>query len=488
MKTILQTILLLFTVTICLSQTEPVFVNHFINKTMRIDYFQTGDSDEMYFSIDQIYQQEIWAGNPKKLIDNLNSGMYYVKVYELATNKLIYSRGFATIFGEYKTTDDAKNNIKKTYHQTLLIPYPKSNILLVIEGRGVQNVLRPIYQTKIDPADVDIIREEPNPNDIVVNVLENGHPHDKVDFVFIAEGYTTNDLEKFKKDINRFTAVLFRTEPYKSNKNRFNISGVFRPSIDSGVDEPTKGLFRNTVVDAAYNALDTPRYLLLDNNKSLKDISSKVPSDAVIVISNINRYGGGGIYNDYTIFTADDDRSESIFKHEFGHGFGNLADEYFGGVAYNEFFPPGIEPHEPNITRFLDPENIKWKHLLTPGIPIPTPWGQDAMDSLRSEKAMYIKTVKSKISEIEKHGVSQKEIATLKNKIKEKSIFYDNQIAKIKKKYQEQYKGKVGLFEGAGYSPKGIYRSEVHIGMFYQGSYGPVSEEAILKMINHLSN
>jgi hypothetical protein len=472
------------------SQTDIRFDDYFLDATLRVDYFQTGDSAELLFSIDQIYKQDDWAGNPEKLIDYFNSGMYYLKVYSISTNKLIYSRGFATIFGEYRTTDPARQGIKKTFHQTLLLPFPKSSILFVIEGRdpSQQNLLCPIFSTKIDPKDVNIIHHTPSPNNKVFTLLENGHTHNKVDFLFVAEGYTEGEAEKFKKDIARLTEVLFNTEPFKSQKQRFNVRGVFRPSFESGVDQPHKGIFRNTAVSASFNALDLPRYLLLDDNRALRDIASCAPYDSVIVIANSERYGGGGIYNDYTMTTVDHERSEEVFRHELGHGFGNLADEYFTStVSYNEFYPPGIEPHEPNITALLDPENIKWKHLLTPGIKIPTPWGQDELENLRKERETVVSELQKKFELLKQTQPDSKKIKSLKNKIEEIQKSFQYRIDQVRKKYHSLYQGKIGVFEGAGYSPKGLYRSEVHVGMFYNGEYGKVSEEALLKQILHLS-
>jgi len=483
-------VILAFLPSLLFSQERVRFEDYFIDATLRMDYFQTGDAEELFFSIDQVYRQDVWAGNPENLIDDMNSGMYYVKVFSIATNRLIYSRGFATLFGEYRTTDPAAKGIKKTFHQTLLLPYPKTAVLLVIEGRDKSHhhILRPVFSTKIDPEDVNIIRYKPDPRDKTFTILENGHPHDKVDLAFIAEGYTEDKEEKFLKDVNRLTGVLFNCEPFKTHKQRFNVRCVLRPSADPGVDQPTKGIFRNTAVSAAFNALDLPRYLLLDDNKALRDIASSVPYDAVIVIADCERYGGGGIYNDYAMTTVDNERSEDVFMHEFGHAFGNLADEYFTStVSYNEFYPPGIEPHEPNITALLDPKNIKWGHLLTPGIEIPTPWGQDEMESLRMERDAKIADLKKQIEVRKKDQAGSDEITILETKIKETWDCYGSQIKQIMKKYQDLYKGKIGVFEGAGYSPKGLFRSEVHVGMFYQGEYGKVSEEAILKQILHLS-
>ncbi len=481
-------LLALFSFSALLISEDIRFDAYFTDNTMRIDFYQTGDSDEISISLDQIYKYPIWAGNPEKSIDTMNLGMYYVKVVDKATKRLLYSKGFATLFGEYKTTDDAKNNIKKTYLQTALIPYPKYPFIFIIEARDKSNLLYPQFVINIDPKDENIIREEPRSDDLVYKSIENGDPHDKVDIVFVSEGYKAEDWEKFKKDVDRFTKVIFRVEPFQSHKEKFNVSGVFRASQQRGADEPTKGIFKNTVLSSSYNALDTPRYLLIDDTKTLRDIASKVPYDTLIVIANTPRYGGGGIYNDYTIFTSDDERSENTLMHEFGHGFADLADEYFtSSVAYNEFYPPGVEPYEPNITALLNPENIKWKHLLSPGIPIPTPWGQEEIEILQKKKKEAEEETKQQILSLEQKGASKEEIMKLKNDLDFTFKQINNEIKKVLLKYQEKYKGKIGVFEGAGYSPRGLYRSEVHVGMFFNGEYGAVSEEAILRIIRHLS-
>lgn len=490
MKNSVVIIALFFAPAVLFAQQEVNFDDYFIDKTMRIDFFQTGDADEEIITIDQIYQQGAWAGNPKKLIDNLNQGLYYIKVYDIASNKLIYSRGFNCIFGEYKTTIPAKNGVKKTYHESALIPYPKMPILFVIEARDRKNILHPLFIERIDPSDVNIIKQNHNKDDKVYESLKNGDPHDKVDFVFVAEGYTAEQWDKFKKDVKRFTGVLFTIEPYKSNKEKFNVSGVFRPSAESGVDQPTRGIFKNTVVSASYNALNLPRYLLVDDNKALRDIASAVPYDAVIVMTNTDRYGGGGIYNNYCIFTSDDKRSEDIFMHEFGHAFANLADEYYGGaVAYDEFYPAGVEPLEANITALLDPNNVKWKHLLSPGIEIPTKWGKQEYETLQAERQKYRREMRAKIAELTRQGASENKIKQIQEKYEEKVAEVDEKIKQVHSKYSH-LDGKIGVFEGAGYKSKGLYRSEVRVGMFSGKvlGYGKVSEEAILRIIDHLSN
>jgi hypothetical protein len=471
----------------CMGAALPVFENDFLDRTLRIDFFQTGDAHDTTITIDQICEQGVWAGNPNALIDTLNRGAYYVNIVDISTNRVIFSRGFSTIFEEYQTTEPAKQGQKRTFQESLLVPSPQRPCLFIIEARDKLNLLHPIFTTRIDPDDVDIIREKPHTQDRVVITLHNGPAHHKVDVVFVAEGYAVNEWDKFGKDVQRFTDALFDVEPFKSERSKFNVAGVFRPSAESGVDEPTKGSFKNTVLSASYNALDTPRYLLRNDNRSMRDIAQAVPYDYVLVLANTSRYGGGGIYNNYTIFTADDRRSEVIMIHEFGHGFANLADEYFGNVAYTDYFPAGVEPYPPNITALLDPNHVKWKHLLTPGIPIPTPWGQDEIDALRKQIDSEKQGHDSRMTAMKQAGASTGDSDTLEAEYRERRAVLQEEIRQIRDKYATLYRGKIGVFEGAGYTAKGLYRSEVHIGMFHEGQFGPVSEEAVQSIIDHLT-
>ncbi len=465
----------------------PAFDNDFLDKTLRVDFFQTGDAHNTIITIDQVVEQGIWAGNPTALIDSLNRGAYSVKIVDINTNRVIFTRGFSTIFEEYQTTEPAKSGLKRTFHESLLVPSPKRPCLFIIEARNKRNVLTPIFTTRIDPQDVSIIRERTHVQDRIVTVLHSGPAHSKVDLVFVAEGYTVTEWDKFGEDVRRFTEALFRVEPFKSERSKFNVSGVFRPSAQSGVDEPTKGSFKNTVLSASYNALETPRYLLRNDNRAMRDMAQAVPYDYILVLANTSRYGGGGIYNNYTIFTADDRRSEEIMIHEFGHGFASLADEYFGNVAYTDYFPAGVEPCPPNITALLDPNDVKWKHLLTPGIPIPTPWGQAEVDALQKDIDSEKHNRNTTLHAMEQASASPEDMSDLQTQHRANMAALQEKIRKVRIKYTELYRGKIGVFEGAGYTAKGLYRSEVHIGMFHNGQFGPVSEEAVQHVIDHLT-
>ena len=489
MKKIILILFVFLIPCLLLSQNSIQFNDYFLDKTMRIDYYHIGDAKEEIITIDQIYQQGIWAGNPKNLIDPFNNGKYEIKVYDVASNRLIYSKGFATYFGEFTTTDPALKGIKRTYHETVLIPYSKKPVLVVLERRNKKNILEPLFTTEIDPADYHINKENSDSDDRVYEALNNGDPHAKVDLAWIAEGYTAPEFDKFKKDVDRFMTALFEVAPYDRLKNKFNIYGVFRASAESGVDQPREGIFKETIVNSSFNALDLDRYLLTEDNKSMRDIAASVPHDAIVIMVNSERYGGGGIYNFYGLSTVDNQLSENVFIHEFGHSFAGLGDEYYtSDVAYNDFYPKGVEPTDPNITALLDPENIKWKDQVSPGISIPTDWGKDAIEALQAELQKNRKEMREQVAQLEKSGASKTKIEKVKADFEKKSDEIDNKIDQVREKYSH-LADKVGAFEGAGYSATGLYRPMMNCLMFgnKERKFCKVCQRAIERMIEFYS-
>ncbi len=366
------------------SQTMDNFDKYFTDRTMRIDYFHIGDAIEEFITLDKVYQYGIWAGSKVNLIDNFNNGRYYVKIFDAESQELIFSKGFDSYFGEYKSSQDAIDRINRTYNESALIPYPQNVIIFSIEKRDRNNNLFQIFTEYIDPADVAIIRDEIK--DRTVSVYEsdkNGDPHARVDIAILGEGYTLDDKRKFEEDLKYFTDVFFRQSPYNFYEDKFNIYGVFKPSEDSGVDEPRANIYKNTVMNCTFNSLGSERYLLTEDNKAVRDLAAQVPYDALYIMVNHNRYGGGGIYNLYCTFTSGNQYKDYLFIHEFGHSFTGLADEYYtSSTAYNDFYPRGIEPVETNITALTEPKHVKWAEFLTPGIEIPTPWEKADYDSI----------------------------------------------------------------------------------------------------------
>lgn len=468
---------------------DPVaFGDYFQNKTLRVDYYHTGDATEEIFTIDRIYQQGIWPGNPQNLIDHFNNGKYYLQIYDLASNRLIYSMGYNTYFGEYQTTDPALQGIKKTFHETVRLPLPKNPVQMVIAVRDKKNILHPAFIKKIEPDDIHIIKEEPAGDVQIFRPLKNGDPHKKVDIVILAEGYTTAEKDKFKKDLSSRVDLFFEFEPFASNKERFNFYGVFSPSAQSGVDQPRKDVFVNTTLNASFNALDLERYLLTEDNRRMRNLAAHVPYDAICIMVNSDRYGGGGIYNQYAIFTSDGPANDFVAIHEFGHSFAGLADEYYASsVAYNDFYPKGVEPTEPNITALLVPERPKWPVTVSDKRAVPTDWNKTYYDSLKNASSILYKEWRKKKAMQEAAGASEEDIARLRESFDKKRQTRRAEISQFMPEHP--LKNDVGFFEGAGYASEGLYRPMLQCLMFSNDkrAFCRICQNAIQEMINFYS-
>jgi hypothetical protein len=482
MKTLLIFIALTF---LTFAENNSKFEDYFSDETLRIDYFHIGDAKTEMITIDKLYQYGSWAGSLNHLIDNFNNGKYYYKIYDAVSNKLIYSKGFDAFFGEYASSDDAIIGKTKSFQESAIIPLPKSKIIFAIEKRNDANKLIEFFRTEIDPQSIYIIKDRIK--DELVDVFKpvnNGDPHTKVDIVILAEGYTKAEKEKFQKDLNRFVGYFFEQEPYKSQKSDFNIYGIFKPSKESGTDLPGADIFVNTVLNTTFWSLGSERYLMTEDNKTMRDLASFVTYDAIYIQVNHSRYGGGGIYNQFCTYTTDNQFAKYLFTHEFGHSFTGLADEYYtSDVAVNDFFKPTVEPVEPNITALLDPQNIKWKKYLSPGIEIPTPWEKEEFDKFSYEWMNERNKLNNHTAELKRNRAPEAEIKAAE----EEYAIKDKQQSQKVDKYlmNSQYWNKVGAFEGAGYQSKGLYRPMLDCIMFSKGDkpFCKVCNEAIKEVI-----
>jgi hypothetical protein len=468
---------------------QAQFDEYFLDQTLRIDLYQTGDAKEETITVHQVSQEGAWPESRTGLIPPFECGRYVYKLYDLASNQLIFCRGFDTMFAEYKTTSPALAGVKRVFQRSVRIPIPKRPVLFVVEQRDKRHLLHPLFDQVIDPADYHIIRETPAAGDAVFEVQLTGDPHNKVDFVFIAEGYTAAEKDKFKSDLDRMTAYLFSVEPYKSLKDRFNIRGIFRPSPEQAMDEPRQRVYKKTVLNASFNAFDLDRYMLIEEDHRMHEIAGQVPYDAIIVLVNSKRYGGGSIALDYCVSTVDHPTSPQVFVHELGHSFAYLADEYYQAeVSYNDFYPEGVEPLEPNITALLDPANVKWKDLLAPGIGVPTEYGKEAIEALQAERQKNRQAQAKDIENAKKRNASAKDIKRIEEKYMKAASALNAQIEGVRKKYAE-LEDKVGVFEGAGYASKGLYRPMIYCLMISspKGEFCRVCQRAITRMIDFYS-
>ncbi len=444
------------------------FEADFHDETLRIDYFHTGDATEEIVSLDQMWRQGIWAGSRTRLVDDLDLGRYYAKAFDADSGELMWSRGFDSYYGEWKTTSKAADGVRRTYHESALMPLPKRPVVFTLSVREKDNSLAEIYRLAIDPADWRIRRDALADDVIVVKSAVHGDSHPRVDIAIVGEGYTAAEADKFRADVDRFAATMLNHDPYKSMADRFNVWGVLKPSQESGCDEPSRGVHRNTSLGCTFDSLDSERYMLTEDNRAIRDVAAHVPYDVLYIMVNHERYGGGGIYNLFCTFTSDNQWSEYVFLHEFGHSFAGLADEYYSSsTAYNDFYPAGREPNERNITALSDPNQVKWADLLTAGTNVPTDWVKAEYDRMDQEYQVERGRTNERIASLMTSGASEAEIEAAKVAGEELSKSHQEVVdAWFARNPTREM---VGVFEGAGYASEGLYRSQLDCIMFTKG-------------------
>ena len=467
----LITFSILFVASQALANDVPAYERFFLNTAMRVDYFHTGTKAQESFSLDQVYEEGTWPGSRINLVDTLNLGEFMVKVFDQGTNLLIYSRGFSSMFNEWQTTDEAATGAFRTFSESVRFPYPKHSVQMTISRRDKRMIFHELFSMVIDPNAPSQVNKERKPSPYKVSALmENGSPAQKVDIVILGDGYSKSDMEKFRKDAKHFNDVMFDVSPFKERKKDFNVWVVEAESKDSGIDVPDKNVWKSTALGTTYSTFGLARYVLTTDNKAVRDIAAAAPYDFICILLNDTRYGGGGIYNLYATTYAKEAvagqewQMDYVYVHEFGHSFTGLGDEYYGSsTAYNEFYPAGVEPWEPNITALLDKKNVKWKEFLTEGTPIPTPWEKASYDSVE--------------------GLRAKLDRLAPDYYKKREPLYKSSMNILK---ESKFTRQVGAFEGAGYASTGLYRPAVDCRMFSLSlvNFDPVCSAAINRQID----
>lgn len=448
------------------------FKEYFENKTMRMDYFHSGTSTEEHFAVDRIINDGAWNGSKNMLLDDLNQGLYFFEMQDKVLGTPLYSRGFASIFGEWQTIPDAEVNWG-TFHESIRFPWPLNPVKIIMKKRDAENNFVSIWETEIDPLARNVNPAEPNSEYKSFDYMVNGPPNQKVDIVVLGDGYTQEEMGKFHDDVFRLCDELFRVDPFLSKKEAFNVRAVETPSAVSGVNRPHPGIFKRTPLSVSYSSFDSERYALAYDNRTIRDVAATVPYEFMFILINEKTYGGGGIYRLYSTVAVDNKFSEYIFVHEFGHHFAGLADEYYTSDVSYQPSKITVEPYEPNITALLDKDNLKWKDLVDPGTPLPTPWDKEKFDQLSYNIQKERKDLRAaKVPE-------EKVEALFEREKKETSDILDHM----------KYTGRVGAFEGGGYLQFGYYRPYADCIMFTRNKqeFCPVCEAAIRKVIEQYS-
>ena len=437
-------------------------------RTMRLDYYHTGNAAEERFSVDRVVLELLpWAGG--RPVDDTNLGKYFFEVIDRKTNRILYSRGFASIYGEWELTGEAKA-VNRTFHESLRFPAPDGPVQVVLKKRDARNAFREIWSFLLDPKDMFVDSSKPASPGPLLEIQKTGDPTDKVDFLIVGDGYTAAERPKFEKDARRLTEILFSFSPFKERRSDFNVWGLCPASDESGISRPSTGIHRRSRVGATYDSFGSERYVLTFENRLFRDVASFAPYDFVEILTNTRTYGGGGIFGLFSTVAADSFWSPYVFVHEFGHHFAGLADEYFTSDVAIEPAADRVEPWEPNATALLDPKELKWKDLVTPGIPIPTPWNKEAFEVQSRE-------IQTRRRQIRAENRPEEEMDALfrEQKEKESRLLAAN-----------TWFGKVGAFEGAMYEAKGYYRPQIDCIMFSRNDvpFCAVCRRAIERVID----
>jgi hypothetical protein len=418
-------------------------------RTLRVDYYHTGNAHEEWFSLDRVVLEPLeWPGNVNKAIDESQLGNYLFEVREQASGKLLYSRGFNSVFGEWKTTEEALHG-SRTFSESLRFPSPDAPVEVSVKERAGSG-FHEVWKIVVDPKDKFVDRSRPPSPGALMELQKMGDPATKVDLLVLGDGYTEAERGKFEKDARRFVEALFSTSPFREHRKDFNVWGLCPAAEESGVSRPSSGTYRRSPVGASYDTFGTERYVLTTENRALRDVASFAPYEFIEILVNGQTYGGGGIFNQYATLAIDNLWADYVGVHEFGHQFAALADEYYtSDVAY---LPAGkkTEPWEPNVTALLDPANLKWKDLVAAGTPVPTPWDKEEFDRFERD-------IQRQRKELRAAGKPEAEMDELFRKQREKE---DAMLG------SQKYAGKVGAFEGANYEAKGYYRPELDCIMF----------------------
>ena len=346
------------------------FNDYFIDKTLRINYLHIGNKNVEKLQIDHFTLVDHWNGTRSQLVEPYQYGDLFVEVLDQASKKLIFSRSYSGLFTEYRTTERGETEIAHM-EECVNIPMPKQPVQVRFTSFDRYRKATVLKDTVLDPATLSV--QAAKKEYAVMNLHKGSSPDKAIDILFIPDGYAKSDAKTLRYDMKRFAKYVMNCTPYKENRRHVNIRAIQGYSEESGITQPQNNFYVKTLLNCTYNALDLDRYLMCLGVWNLHEVADDAPYDAIIIICNSEKYGGGGIYNFYCTVYNHGEYPDYVVVHEMGHLIGGLADEYYtSDVSVQDFYPAGVEPTEPNLTTLVDFDS-KWADMVEPGTPIPTP-------------------------------------------------------------------------------------------------------------------
>lgn len=361
------------------------FSKHFADSTLRLDYIFAGDNRSQEIFLDKLGMTPHWAGRRVNLSSLILKGNGQITVSDSESGEVLYMHSFSSLFQEWQHTEEAVS-VRKSFENCFLIPYPKHPVNVTVNLNDSHGKVTASLTHRIDPKDILIHHLNSTHTEYRYIGPSHGDPKERIDVAILAEGYTKDEMEKFFSDSKTAVDAILSHEPFKSYKDRFNFVAVASPSEESGVSIPGKNIWKNTATGSHFDTFYSARYLTTLNIKALHDILNGIPYEHIIILANTDNYGGGGIFNSYTLTATHHPAFQPVVVHEFGHSFGGLADEYYYDDQYETMYPSDTEPWEPNITTLADFAS-KWQDMLLPGAEIPDNSDYDGKETLKKIQA-----------------------------------------------------------------------------------------------------
>ena len=333
-------------------------------QTLRVDYVFSGTDKSQEISLDQMSCFDGWAGRCVNLCDVPVKGNGQIVMTDAESGAVVYRQSFSTLFQEWQTTEEA-TRVRRSFENVFLLPMPSSQAFVKVELYDLRGNVTSSLTHVVDPADILIRRVAPQAPTFSY-LYKGGAVEDCIDVAIVAEGYTHQEMDKFYNDAQVAMEAISSHAPFDQYKERFNFVAVALPSTDSGVSVPGEGLWKDTALKAHFNTFYMDRYLTTLCLKNMHDRLCGVPYEHILILANTETYGGGGIFNSYTLTTAGHPAFKPVVVHEFGHSFAGLGDEYYYDDQFVEFYYPDCEPWEQNITTLFDFDS-KWKDMVESG-------------------------------------------------------------------------------------------------------------------------
>jgi hypothetical protein len=437
--------------------------------TVRLDYTHSGNALAEQYAVERVLIEPLpWPGDTNKPFDDSNRGNNRLEVADIKTGDLLYSRDFSTVFGEWKTTDEAAK-ISRGFHESVRFPKFEHPVRVRILRRDERNAFSVAWSVDVDADAPDVVRKQPPAPAKPIPIRVSGPSPQKVDLLVLGDGYTQAEMPKFEADVRRMTAHLFAVSPFKERANDFNVWALAVPTQESGISRPSTGVHHASALGTRYDIFGSERYVLTLDNRALRDLAQYAPYEFIEILVNNDTYGGGGIFGQFSTAAAGNAWADYLFVHEFGHHFAGLADEYYTSPVAYQSSGARMEPWEPNVTALRDPAKLKWKEHVPAGTPLPTPWPKAEYEAWQRDYQQRRAALRAaNRPEAEMNALFRADLA------------HSNALFAAAPQHKT-----IGAFEGANYEATGFYRPAMQCIMFDRSAqFCPVCQDGITTIID----